>query len=252
MTRFLSIASGKGGVGKTTVAMNLGTALSALGVEVLVVDGNLSTPNIGLYLGITKFPVTLHDAVKGTKHISEAVYVHSSGLKIIPSSISVDDMRNIDLDNLSKVILDLYGNADIVLIDVSAGIGKEAVSAVKASEEMIIVATPDSASIADGIKMFNAAKEAGVKTRGVIINRWHDNSDFTIEGMRALLGLPIMSVIPEEPLIQTSVSMKQPVVFSHPECPASIAFRKLAAELIGQKYEEKIERPSLLARIFAK
>ena len=252
MTRFLSIASGKGGVGKTTVAINLGTALSSLGVEVLVVDGNLYTPNLGLYLGISKFPATLHDAIKGTKNIRETVYIHSSGLKIIPSSISLEDMKNLNLENMNKVMLDLYGTADIVLIDVSAGVGEEAVSAIKSSEEMILVLTPDSASIADAIKTMNVAKDLGIKTRGVVVNKAADNSEFSNESITALFGLPIISTIPEEPMIKAAVSIKQPVVFSYPECPASIAFRKLAAELIGQKYEEKIKKPSLLARIFGK
>jgi len=252
MTRFLSIASGKGGVGKTTTAINLGTALSALGVEVLVVDGNLFTPNLGLYLGVAKFPATIHDAIKGLKNITEVVYIHSSGLKIIPASISLEDMKNIDLENFSRLMLDLYGTADIVLIDVSAGMGKEALAAIKASEEMIVVVTPDSASVADGIRMFNTAKEAGIKTRGVIINRYSESSDFSVENIGALFGMPILSVIPEEPLIKTSVSIKQPLVFSHPDCPASIAYKKLAAGLIGQKYEDRIERKGLFERVFRK
>ncbi|MBW3023124.1 cell division ATPase MinD [Candidatus Woesearchaeota archaeon] len=252
MTRFLSIASGKGGVGKTTAAINLGTALSSLGVDVMVVDGNLRTPNLGLYLGVSNIPATLHDAMKGTKGIAEAVYIHSSGLKIVPAGISLNDTKNIDFENFKNVMLDLYGTADLVLIDVGAGISEEALSAIKASEEMIIVVTPDSASIADGIKILNVAKENGVGTRGVIINKNSESSDFSRESIAALFGVPVMAEIPEEPEFKKSVSIKQPLVFLNPENPASIAYKKLAAELIGQKYEAKVERKSFFAKFFSK
>src|SRR3989338_152224 len=198
MTKFLSIASGKGGVGKTITAINLGTALSSFGADVLVVDGNLFTPNLGLYLGVQKLPVTIHDAVKGLKHIRETVYQHSSGLKIIPASISIEDNKNIDIGSLGKIMLDLYGAAQIVLIDSSAGIGEEAKSEINASDEMLIVVTPDSSSIADGLKILNTAMENGVKAKGIIVNRWHEDSEFSLESIRALFNLPVYA-IPESP-----------------------------------------------------
>ncbi|HLD41440.1 MAG TPA: P-loop NTPase, partial [archaeon] len=79
MTTVVSIVSGKGGVGKTTTTLNLAAALAERNHYVTAVDGNLTTPNIGLHLGIQLFPTTLHDVLQGKTDITKAVYIHESG-----------------------------------------------------------------------------------------------------------------------------------------------------------------------------
>ena len=83
MTRFVGILSGKGGVAKTTTTVNLGAALNYFKRDVIIVDGNLSTPNLGLHLGIPIVPISLHDVLKNKNNIVESIYQHESGLKII-------------------------------------------------------------------------------------------------------------------------------------------------------------------------
>ena len=104
MTKFMVVLSGKGGVGKTTTAINLGTALSNFGRDVIVLDANLSTPHMGLQLGAPVVPVSLNDAMSGEKHIQEAVYLHPGGLKIVPSSISLEDLKKTDPKKLKKLL----------------------------------------------------------------------------------------------------------------------------------------------------
>src|SRR3989344_4661915 len=103
MTKYLVIASGKGGVGKTTLAINIGKALVDFGRDVIVVDGNVSKPNIGLHLGSTKLPSTLHDVLKREKNIREAIYMHPSGIKVIPGSIAFKELEELQMENLSEV-----------------------------------------------------------------------------------------------------------------------------------------------------
>ncbi|MEM4336943.1 MAG: cell division ATPase MinD [Candidatus Woesearchaeota archaeon] len=251
MTKFLSITSAKGGVGKTTVSINLGLAISSFGAEVIVVDGNLSTPNLGLYLGMQKPPLTMHDVVKGKKHISETVYSHSSGLKIVPASIAIEETKNVNFDNLSKVIFDLYGMAQLVLIDSSAGIGHEAQSALKSSEETLIVVTPDLAAVADGLKTLSIAKALGVKVKGVIVNKFKDDSELSIEAISSLFNLPAFAIPYSNEMI-SAVLKKQPIVFLNPECDVSIAYKQLAAQLLGQEYEYKIKKDTVFSRLFKK
>src|SRR3989338_4734544 len=98
MTKFIAIASGKGGVGKTTTALNLGTALSNFGKDVVVVDANLSTPHISLHLGSPKLRVTLNDSLKGIVNIKDTAYLHPSGVRIIPSSIALEEHDKKDAD----------------------------------------------------------------------------------------------------------------------------------------------------------
>jgi septum site-determining protein MinD len=89
MTRFISIISGKGGVAKTTTSINLGAALSYFGKDVIVVDANLTTPNIGVHLGVPVVPVHLHHALQGKHNIRDAVYMHPGGTKFVPASIAL-------------------------------------------------------------------------------------------------------------------------------------------------------------------
>ncbi|RMG76099.1 MAG: septum site-determining protein MinD, partial [Bacteroidetes bacterium] len=95
MSRLITITSGKGGVGKTTTAINLATAINSFGKEVVVVDANLTTPNVGLHLGAPIVPISLNHVLLGKAKVQDAIYEHESGTKIIPSSLSVNELRRI-------------------------------------------------------------------------------------------------------------------------------------------------------------
>src|SRR3990167_1644228 len=103
MTKVITITSGKGGVGKTTTAINLAAAINSFGKEVIVVDANLTTPNVGLHLGAPIVPVSLNHVLSGKADITDAIYEHESGTKIVPSSLSVKELRNLDHSKLKDV-----------------------------------------------------------------------------------------------------------------------------------------------------
>ncbi|UCD07328.1 MAG: AAA family ATPase, partial [Candidatus Aenigmatarchaeota archaeon] len=94
MTRVICVASGKGGVGKTTVVSNLSAALAALGKSVIAIDGNLTTSNLGLHLGISMYPITLQDVLRGRANIRDAVYHHQDGFKVVPADVSIDKVMS--------------------------------------------------------------------------------------------------------------------------------------------------------------
>src|SRR3989304_995052 len=93
MSKITVITSGKGGVGKTTTAINLAAAMKYFGQDVLVIDGNLSTPNVGLHLNSPEVPINLNHVLRGKAEPFEAVYEHESGVKIMPSSLSVAELK---------------------------------------------------------------------------------------------------------------------------------------------------------------
>ena len=95
MSKIIVITSGKGGVGKTTTAINLGAAMNYFGKDILVIDGNLSTPNVGIHLGSPEVPINLNHILKNKADVFEGVYEHESGLKLIPSSLSVKELSRI-------------------------------------------------------------------------------------------------------------------------------------------------------------
>ena len=133
------IISGKGGVGKTTSTINLGASMNSFGKEVIIVDANLTTPNVGLHLGSPIVPVTLNHVMNDKAKVEEAIYEHESGTKILPSSLSINELKNIDHEKLIDVTKKLRKIADHILLDSSAGLGEEAKAAIKSGDEIIIV-----------------------------------------------------------------------------------------------------------------
>lgn len=244
MTKFIALASCKGGVGKTTSALNLGAALSSFGKDVVVVDANLATPHISLHLGSPKLKVTLNDAIRGSVSIRDTAYLHPSGIRIIPAGISSHDVENADHESLQETLLGLVGSTDLVLLDTPGGIGKEAKSAMRAADDVIVVSTPDILSVAEALKTIRMAEENDVKVLGILINRAKgDKFEISRRNMEALLSKPVIGIIPEDNAVGRSLALKHPVVYTHPEAAASVGFKRLAANLMGQTYKPKISKP---------
>ena len=96
MAKAYAIISGKGGVGKTTSAVNLGTCLNHLGEDVIIVDANLTTPNVGIHLGAPIVPITLNHALNNQAKFEDAIYEHETGTKIMPASLSLRETEKIN------------------------------------------------------------------------------------------------------------------------------------------------------------
>lgn len=243
MTKFIVVASSKGGVGKTTTALNLATALMTFGREVIVVDVNLSTPNVSLYLGAPNVPITLHDVLKHDKKITDALYMHTNGLKIIPASQSIRDIGDVDYDRLASLIKNLSGTVDYVIIDTAAGLGEEAISGIKMGDEILVVSTPDMPSVTDALRTIKIAKQHKKKITGVIMTRaYEDELELKKEDVETILETQVIGIIPEDETMRDALQMRSPVTFTHPNAPSSLGYKKLAAKLLGEKYIESVEK----------
>src|SRR3989338_4633618 len=128
MNKIIVITSGKGGVGKTTTAINLGAALNYFGKDVLIIDGNLSTPNIGIHLNSPEVPISLNHVLLNKAEPYEAVYEHESGLKIMPSSLSINEFRKIKPERINDFKKEFRKISEYIIVDSSAGLGSEALS----------------------------------------------------------------------------------------------------------------------------
>lgn len=239
MTRVICIAGGKGGIGKTTLVSNLGTALVDLGCNVLAVDTNLTTPNLGLHLGVPLYPKTLHDVLKGKANITDAIYRHPSGLRVIPAGLSLGDLKGTDPRDLSTALLDVLGIVDIMLLDASAGLGREALSALEAADELLLITTPDLPSVTDALKASKLAQQVGTKPIGIVVNRiLGKRHEMTRQEIRGMLEHPIVAEIPEDWNVQASIAMRTPIVHSRPNSPASRSIKRLAANIAGVELKE--------------
>lgn len=249
MTKLITITSGKGGVGKTTTAINLGAALNEFGKEVIILDANLTTPNIGLHLGAPIVPISLNHVLLGKARVSDAIYEHSSGTKIVPSSLSVKELRNLSHDKLKEVGKKLRKMADYVIYDSAAGLGEEAIAAIESADELIIVTNPEIPAVTDALKTSKLVEELGKTVKGVIVTKVRNNkTEMPINNIKEMLELPILGVIPEDKNVQTALVMKDALIHTHPQSKASRAYRKIAAKIIGNhSYKE----PSFFARLFS-
>ena len=151
MKKIIVVTSGKGGVGKTTTAINLASAMNHFGEDVLVIDGNLSTPNIGIHLNSPEVPINLNHVLRGKADVFEAVYQHESGIKILPSSISIKELKRTRPEKMKKFKKDFKKMANNIIVDSSAGLGNEARSAIEMADEIIIVTNPEMPALTDAL-----------------------------------------------------------------------------------------------------
>ena len=237
----IAIVSAKGGVGKTTTAINLAMALNHFGKDTTLVDANLITPNVGVYLGVPILPVTLHDAVRGKKSVSDAIYLHKSGTKIVPASIAFQDIKRINYDHIPDTIEDLRGSSELILLDTPAGLAKETINPLKAADEVLIVTTPEMPAITDALKTIKLCEEMKKKILGIVVSKTNSkNADIPIKDIEAMLEIPVIAIIPEDRSVKFSQAKKDAVIHTHPTSAAAIQYKKLAAELLGENYEEEI------------
>jgi len=247
MARIIVINSGKGGVGKTTTAINLGACLNLMGKEVVVVDANLNTPNIGLHLGAPIVPVTLNHVLKGKAEIWDAIYEHSSGTKIVPSSLSVKELTKFNTKKIPQIIKELGKQSDYVVVDSAAGFGEEVMACLQSADEIIMVTNPEMPSVTDALKAVKVAREMKKEVRGVIVTR-HVGAKYEmpLSSIKSMLETSIIGVIPEDKAVKEALTKRDAVVHTHPRSKVAKKYKEIAAKIAGEKYVEK----SFLGKIF--
>ena len=247
MGRTISVVSGKGGVGKTTFVSNVSTILAQhFNRDVAVVDCNLTTSHLGFFMGVFFSPVTLNNVLKGQARIEEATYVHPSGVKVVPASLALTDLEGVDMLNLKDALKGLIEGTEIVFLDAAPGLGREAMAAIRASEEAVFITTPFLPCVTDVIRTKEVVEQVGVKSLGVVLNMvTGDRREMRKEEVESMTGLPVLAEIPYDKNIRVSLGMSVPSFLLDSRSKASKEFLKFSAGLLGLEY-----RKSLLERIF--
>ncbi len=256
MVRIITIASGKGGVGKTTITANLGIALAQLEQRVLLVDADVAMANLSLLLGMQSSPITLHDVLLGESNVHDAIYEGPGGIHFIPSGLSMESYRRVDPERLESVISQVSDEYDFVLLDAPAGIEKTVMAALSAAKEVLLVTMPNSPSVADVLKTKIVSQRIGSHPIGVILNFLRgEKGEITDDDIMKMLELPIYGLIPYDSEIRKSFMQENvaPVIIRRPDSPASIAIKKMAAKISGAKFTEEGMKPKkqgFFARLF--
>jgi len=252
MGRIIAVISGKGGVGKTTTAINLGAALNQLDKEVIIVDANLNTPNIGIHLGAPIVPVTLNHVLKGKADISEAIYEHSSGTKIVPSSLSVKEITNFNTKKIPQVVRQLKEKADFVILDSAAGFSEEAMATLEAGEEIIIVTNPEMPSVTDALKAVKVAREMKKDIKGVIVTRYRDQDyELSLPSIKSMLETQIIGVVPEDVSVKKALNKRDAVVHTHPKSKAARKYNEIALKIIGPSAYKDKKQESVFSKLLS-
>lgn len=240
MVKVYTIASGKGGTGKTMVSVNLGTMLAQLGKETYLMDADIGMANVGLIMGLQDAPVTLHEVLAGKGKIDDAIYTTPGNLKVIPSGISLQGFQQADPEKIRDVMSELVKRCEFLLIDAPAGISKDGVVPLAIADEVILVVNPEISSIVDALKTKILTEVVGGHVLGCIINRTdQEKSDVITKKMEKVLGVRVIGIIPEDANVRRASSAKTPIVIKYPTSPASRAIKKIASDLAGIAYREE-------------
>jgi septum site-determining protein MinD len=242
MSKVYTIASGKGGVGKTTIATNLAVSLNRMGKKTVVVDADMAMGGIATILGLDETPVTLHELLAGKGSLEKAIY-STQGVDVLPSGPTVAGFLKADPKKLEGVVDKLTKTYDCVIIDGPPGLSKYSVAPLKSADEVLLVVTPDLPAVQATAKLLGVITAVEAKVRGVVVNRFKKRSFFArLTGAKELmmrnedierrLMAKIIGIIPEDPAVIESISVKKSVVVYRPKSPASKAISELAKKLI--------------------
>lgn len=177
--RVITVASGKGGVGKSCLVANLGALLARQGLRVLLVDGDLGLANLDILLGLPReHRATLEQVLDGKARIQDAIVGVEPNLWLIPAGSGLNELRQSGPETrlrLMRVLEASPWEMDVILIDAGAGIGHGVLSLQSPSFESVVVATPEPTAIADAYALIKMARiQAGVLRFGLVVNQVTD------------------------------------------------------------------------------
>jgi septum site-determining protein MinD len=237
MTKFIAVVSGKGGVGKTTTTLNLGQALYNSGKKVMLLDGNLVTPNLALQLGLINPKNTLNQFLRREKDLRDVVYLHESGISLIPGSPSYNEFQKTNSQNLTEAFEHLDDTADFVLIDAPSGLGFDVSQILKHSDECLIVVNPTLSSVMDALKTMQLAKSHNNTIAGVIVNKSNrGRHELKLEEISEILNYPILANIKSDSKFRKSLHKQMPLTYIYPRSRSAKQFKNLADHFCLKNY----------------
>lgn len=246
MTRNIVVASGKGGVGKTTIAANLAVAMSRLGKKTAILDADIVMANLEIIMGLRNPPVALIDVLMGRLRLPDVIFEGPGGVKIIPAGISLDGFNERNMEMLRAALREVPDDFDILVIDAPAG--RDAAMVMDNGQEVLIVTTPQVSSVSDALKMKLLAEKMGAEVTGVIMNMVEGRRrELKVHEVEATLEAKVISIIPEEEKVKDALAAEVPFVLRYPRAKSSIEIMRLASWLLGVEYNPP--KKSLLSRL---
>ncbi len=244
MGRIITITSGKGGVGKTSISLNLSLSLASKGFKVCLFDADLGLANVNILTGI--YPdKDLESVISGKHHLDEILIKDYQGIDIIPGSSGVEkiaDFTKKETHNLIQAFLDLT-DYDYFIFDTSAGISSQVISFCMSSHEIILVATCEPTSLTDAYAMLKVLSKYEYKNRiKVIINQVKSSKEAKKaynqlkNTANRFLSLTIepLGILATDPNVRSAVLSQTPFLFHSPDTLASKCIKNMAVKLMSK------------------
>lgn len=261
-TRIITIASGKGGVGKTNLSTNLAIAYAKIGKRVILMDADLGLANVNVVLGIIP-RYNLYHLIRKQKTMKDILMDTGYGIQIVAGASGFSKIANLKDDERANFIKELteLSNADIIIIDTSAGVSNNVLSFIAAADEAIIITTPEPTAITDAygiIKIIATELEgAGLGLKLVVnrvksVNEGKKVSERVISIASQFLNLKVdyLGYVYEDPIVHQAVLRQKPFSVLDPKGKASVCVRQLVSRLEKIEYREGSGIGQFLKKLF--
>jgi flagellar biosynthesis protein FlhG len=250
-TQVIAVSGGKGGVGKSNIACNLGIVFSRMGKNVLLMDADLSLANIDVLLGMTP-KYNISHVISGEKEVNEVILPGPGGMKILPGGSGVEELAHLSPESMSRLfnsLAKLDPVPDVFLLDTAAGIHPNVLQFVMAADQVIVVTTPEPTAYVDAYALIKTLVNHDVdKEIGLLINMARDSRE-ALHVTRLLLqlcrtalktGFNNLGFIPRDEEVLKAVRNQQAFLLRNPNSPASKALKNIASTIM--QIEPKMEK----------
>lgn len=241
--RTIAVLSGKGGVGKTNISVNLALAMNSMGIRVAILDADLGLANVDILFGMMP-KYNLSHVIRGVRELEDVIVTVKDDVLIIPGGAGVQELAELDqtrqlalIDKLNS----LEGRVDVLLVDTSAGIHRNILSFALASDTTILLTTPEPTAIRDayGVLKSLALNVAGNLDVNLLVNMAMSEEEAAAVAERIQMAanqflsipVPYVGYIPWDKKVREAVQLRQPFFEAFPTCRASLSLAGIAGRL---------------------
>ena len=242
-TRIITVTSGKGGVGKTNISVNLAIAYAQIGKKVILIDADLGLANVNVILNMIP-QYNLYHVITKQKRMSEIILPTEYGIKIIAGANGFSKIANLSDEDRGFFIqeFETLSSADIIIIDTSAGISSNVLGFVDAADEVLIVTTPEPTAITDAygmIKIIATETDSLKLNLKLIVNRVHSAAEgkrisdrmTTIVGQFLNCKVEYMGFIYDDPVVSQAVVRQKPFIIAEPTSKPAMCVKHLVSRI---------------------
>lgn len=237
--RVITISSGKGGVGKTNISVNLAISLVSKGRSVCVFDADTSLANVNILLNLTP-EYTLEQVLDGTKKIEEILLQGPGGIYIVPAASGIAEFASLNVTQqktLLQALSTLEQRFDYLIIDTAAGISENVTTFLQATEHNVLVVTPEPTSLTDAFALMKVMRQKHCESKIHVLTNMVDNYLNSVDIYKRLSGASVrylntdieyLGYVPRDEHLRLSVQKQIPVTIGYPGSQASYRFAALA------------------------